>query len=575
MLLGRVVRPHGRRRRRADADRERLRGRPRPRRGRRVASGVEESADARRAARAAFKRARVLVGRGGEARRRRGRDADRPRETPPAAGSDVKELAAARAGGLCRRTPADASARRAVADVAPFLVEAQITAATKALTSRVSLVQGPPGTGKTKTAAAALAAAVRLRDREAGNKGTGRGRRRALACAVSNVAADNLLEATLALNVSAVRVGHPAATRESLRNWTLDAAAARLAQPGEDLAKADTRRALRRRALLEADVVVASCVGAGCDDLAPFLTDGRANAQTAAELEFGMVLVDEAAQATEPAALVPLACAPGCTQFVLVGDPAQLPPTVLSRDAERGGLGESLFERLVAAGLAPSLLTTQYRMHPALNVFSSGRFYDGRVRTCPNVAASRVGAKPPKGVAWPNASAPLAFVAIEGTDNERRDADRGKAGDGDGASVSNAAERDALVGVVRGLLARSDVAPSDVGVITPYAAQARAVRDALGASPDLGAGAVEVNTVDAYQGREKNIILVSTVRSNAEGRLGFVADERRLNVALTRARKAVVVVGDRATLETDGTWRAFLERCARDGCVVEGALGCT
>ena len=137
-------------------------------------------------------------------------------------------------------------------------------------------------------------------------------------------------------------------------------------------------------------------------------------------------------------------------------------------------------------------------MHPALNVFSSGRFYDGRVRTCPNVAASRVGAKPPKGVAWPNASAPLAFVAIEGTDNERRDADRGKAGDGDGASVSNAAERDALVGVVRGLLARSDVAPSDVGVITPYAAQARAVRDALGASPDLGAGAVEVNTVDAY-----------------------------------------------------------------------------
>ena len=137
-------------------------------------------------------------------------------------------------------------------------------------------------------------------------------------------------------------------------------------------------------------------------------------------------------------------------------------------------------------------------MHPALNVFSSGRFYDGRVRTCPNVAASRVGAKPPKGVAWPNASAPLAFVAIEGTDNERRDADRGKAGDGDGASVSNAAERDALVGVVRGLLARSDVAPSDVGVITPYAAQARAIRDALGASPDLGAGAVEVNTVDAY-----------------------------------------------------------------------------
>ena len=483
----------------------------------------------------------------------RGRDADdASAELRKVLTRDDAVLAAERAGGLTRRCPNDAAARRALHDVSGGeLVDAQVRAAVAALTARVSLIQGPPGTGKTRTAAALLAAAVALRDRESKSRLRPEKRRRALACAVSNVAADNLLEALLRLNVSAVRVGHPAATREELRNHTLDAWALRLG--GDDYARArpDARDEVRRRALLDADVVVASCVGAGSDALAPWLGLAPRPGQSEDFLDFGLVLVDEAAQATEPAALVPLAAAPRATQLVLVGDPCQLPPTVLSRDA--GALRASLFQRLVGTGLRPRLLTTQYRMHPELNRFSSERFYGGAVRTCPAVEARRVAAELPAGFAWPNASAPLALVAVRGAESRESNADA--------ASISNEAECAALVKVVRELLAT--VAERDIGVITPYAAQARLIRDAL-------AGDVEVNTVDAYQGREKDVVLISTVRSNEKGNLGFVADDRRLNVALTRARRAVVVVGDPGTLASDDTWRAFVARCEEDGCCVEG-----
>ena len=468
-------------------------------------------------------------------------------------------LAAERAGGLTRRCPNDAAARRALHDVSPELVDAQAVAAVAALTARVSLIQGPPGTGKTRTAAALLAAGVALRDRESKSMLRPDKRRRALACAVSNVAADNLLEALLRLNCSAVRVGHPAATRESLRNHTLDAWALRLGGDDYVRARPDERDALRRRALLGADVVVATCVGAGSDALAPWLGLAPRPGQEDV-LDFGLVLVDEAAQATELAALVPLAAAPHATQLVLVGDPCQLPPMVLSRDA--GELRTSLFQRLVATGLRPALLTTQYRMHPALNRFSSERLYGGRVRTCPVVAAQRVATAPPAGFAWPNASAPLALVAVRGTEARESNA----------ASISNEAECAALVGVVRGLLAT--VSAHDIGVITPYSAQARLIRDALASDVEgstVDASDVEVNTVDAYQGREKDVVVISTVRCNEKGNLGFVADDRRLNVALTRARRAVVVVGDPGTLASDETWRAFVARCEADGCCVEAS----
>jgi regulator of nonsense transcripts 1 len=363
-------------------------------------------------------------------------------------------------------------------------------------------------------------------------------------------------------------VGHPAATRETLRPACLDAKLAALAREnGMDLNKPGVRDELQREALLAADVVVCTTVGAGCDALAPFLVDARGR-KPPPPLDFGLVLLDEAAQATEPACLVPIACARACSQLVLVGDNKQLPPTVLSREAAAGGLPVSLFQRLANAGVPPALLTTQYRMHPALNRFSSERFYGGRVKTHGAVARERASRPPPAGIDWPNRNKPIAILPVPApagsSGNEERESDQTKTSAG-GASFLNKPELDALVGVVASLLATSDLRAEDIGVITPYAAQRRAIADALAAG---GGGAVEVNTVDAYQGREKDVIIISTVRSNARRTLGFVRDDRRMNVALTRARRAVVLVGDPATLREDDTWRTFIHQCTDDGCVL-------
>ncbi|KAH8059770.1 hypothetical protein JL721_9189 [Aureococcus anophagefferens] len=308
-------------------------------------------------------------------------------------------------------------------------MDAAAAAAAGAIGRRLSLIQGPPGTGKTRTAAAALAAAVVLRDSERGRATRGFSTRRALACAASNVAADNLLEALLALNVSAVRVGHR--RRRGARPRASAKLAALAGEHGLDLNKPGVRDELQREALLAADVVVCTTVGAGCDALAPFLVDAR-------------------------------------------------------------------------------------------------------------------GRKPPPPLDFGSAS-PIK---------------RSRAG---GASFLNKPELDALVGVVASLLATSDLRAEDIGVITPYAAQRRAIADALAAG---GGGDVEVNTVDAYQGREKDVIIISTVRSNARRTLGFVRDDRRMNVALTHARRAVVLVGDPATLREDDTWRKFIHQCTDDGCVL-------
>lgn len=452
------------------------------------------------------------------------------------------ELAAAACAGVCKRVPSEAAARAAVNDVANDLNASQKRAALKALRRRVALVQGPPGTGKTRVAAAIVAAAVRLRDKEMSKveRSVARlNKKRALVCAASNVAADNVLESLLDLGVAAVRVGHPATVREGkCRSATLDA------RVSDTVTAADVLR--------DADVVVASCVGAGADAIAPFLTtlkkrsSSKPSSDDEAPLRFGLVVIDEAAQATEPACLVPVATALGASQLVLVGDHMQLPPTVLSKDAQDGGLGTSLFARLRNAGLDAALLRCQYRMHPTLASFSSERFYDSRVETCPKVAKDRRAIGAPAGFSWPQPARPLAFVPVFG---EERHSDN---------SFVNDAQVAALVAVVgKLLLAGAD--PADLAVVTPYAAQARALADTL---PD----AIDVNTVDAFQGREKDVVLVSTVRSNPRHVVGFLADYRRLNVALTRARRALICFGDPATLRADPHWSAFCDYCSSLDC---------
>ena len=193
-----------------------------------------------------------------------------------------------------------------------------------------------------------------------------------------------------------------------------------------------------------ADVVLCTCVGAGAESIAKHA--------------FPAVLIDETAQSTEPSCLVPLTR--GVRQLVLIGDHKQLRPTVVCDAAADGGLMRSLFERWLRAGVAPQLLDTQYRMHPSLAAFPSAQFYGGLLRSGTD-AASR---PQPRGFTWPSAAASVALVlsisAEEGAD---------------GASKRNPGEAATVVSIARSLLSAGEIGAPQLGIITPYASQVRAM----------------------------------------------------------------------------------------------------
>ena len=424
---------------------------------------------------------------------------------------------------------------------------AQIEASEHAIHSRLTLIQGPPGTGKTYTAVRVLEAWAKQ------DYGT------ILAVADSNVAVDNLLEGLLELGVRAVRLGQPVKVRENLREATMDAQM-EIHELNRELVKEIERneklsrrikgmrggkekglahrdlsrgwkevrrieREIRDDILDRCQVLCCTCIGSGHD-----LLDGR---------RFSRVLIDEATQATEPASLVPLVR--GSRQIVLIGDHKQLPPTVISRRAEDGGLSRSLFERLIDMGIEPKLLTTQYRMHPSISEFPNTHFYQGLLED--GVSPDQRPA--PMGMLWPDWESPMAFVPVDGDELLSPD----------GASKENPAEASWAVKILIGLVEGGEIDLSDIGIVTPYAGQVRAIRDMIPESLQ----SVEVRTVDGYQGREKDVIIFSCVRSNKDGNVGFLSDPRRLNVALTRSRRGLVVVGDPETLRSDENWRSWIE----------------
>ena len=434
------------------------------------------------------------------------------------------------------------------------LNESQSRAISESVTRRLSLIQGPPGTGKTHTAVQLIKVWTR---QETGP---------ILACADSNVAVDNLVGGLVDNDVRVVRIGRPVKVREELRNSTLDALIDQHPDREEvkmmiddvmsmskelpnlkgrerGLAHRDISKGWKEIRKLEqritddildrAEVICTTCIGAGH----PILGDRR----------FTHVLIDEATQATEPASLVPIVR--GARQLVLVGDHRQLPPTVISLRAANGGLGRSLFERLIDAGMKSFMLETQYRMHPSLRDFPSGRFYDG----CLNDGVSAGERNAPAGFMWPDWDVPIAFIPIDG--NEQVDSE--------GQSKSNIDEAGRVLTVVQSLLATGDVSTRDIGVITPYNGQVRVLDDlfegAGGRGKDEPYAGLEIKSVDGYQGREKEVIVFSTVRSNENGEVGFLSDRRRLNVAITRARRGLIILGDMKTLRHDRTWASYLD----------------
>jgi len=433
------------------------------------------------------------------------------------------------------------------------LNEIQSQAVTTAMTNRLTLIQGPPGTGKTYTAVHILQGWVKNSSAPI------------LAVAESNVAVDNMLEGLLSLGINAVRLGQPVKVRESLRESTIDAKMQNhrlrrdldvILELNEDLARRipgmkgkdkglahrdlkngwkDARRIeqqMKDDILDKADVICATCIGSG-----HIVLDGR---------RFPRVLIDEATQATEPATLVPIVR--GCRQLVLVGDHKQLPPTVISTRAEEMGLKKSLFERLIELGVNSTMLLEQYRMHPCIAEFPSRQSYDGLLKNGVT-SENRIA---PTGIIWPDFDNPVAFLPVEG----------GEIVSADGHSKANPTEAGWVLRMVDSLLAGEDISPDDIGVITPYNGQVRAIHDLMESSGGLENNGkwngIEVRSVDGYQGREKEVIVFSAVRSNPEGNVGFLNDSRRLNVALTRAKRGLIVIGDPKTLRNQRDWDFWL-----------------
>ncbi|MGE0404267.1 MAG: AAA domain-containing protein [Kofleriaceae bacterium] len=427
----------------------------------------------------------------------------------------------------------------------------------------IALIHGPPGTGKTRT----LVEVVRQR--------VARGER-VLCAAPSNTAVDNLgirlaqiAPAVGQAPLRAVRLGHPARVHPALATLTLDAqvaadGATKLAREWNDRARqlrktAAGRRGPEAKALWQeareldrdahqeianaerrivdrAEVILATCVG--CDH--PLL---EASAREDQPL-FDCVIVDEATQAADPLLLIALGRA---KVAVLAGDPNQLGPVVVGGPNVEAQLGSTVFERLV--GGETVMLEQQHRMHEQIMTFPSRSMYGGKLRASPSVASrtlAEIGV-----AADPARTRSLWLVDTAGKDwiEQRTDFDPGGSLNNMPAfqfdpSTFNTGNAERVAAEARRLLSRG-LPPSDIAIIAAYSAQARRLRELLKAERAAG---LEIGTVDGFQGREKEAVIVDLVRSNERGEIGFLANTRRMNVALTRAKRFLLVVADSATL---------------------------
>ncbi|ONK58988.1 uncharacterized protein A4U43_C08F1810 [Asparagus officinalis] len=445
--------------------------------------------------------------------------------------------------------------RRFGAPGLPELNASQVFAVKSVLQKPISLIQGPPGTGKTVTSASIVYHMAK------------QGQGQVLVCAPSNVAVDQLAEKISSTGLKVVRLC--AKSREAVsspvEHLTLHYQVRHLdtSEKSElhklqllkdeqgELSSSDEKkfkalkRATEREILQSADVICCTCVGAGDPRLSNF--------------RFRQVLIDESTQATEPECLIPLVL--GVKQVVLVGDHCQLGPVIMCKKAARAGLAQSLFERLVLLGLKPIRLQVQYRMHPCLSEFPSNSFYEGTLQN-----GVTVNERQTTGIdfPWPVPTRPMFFYVQMGQEEISAS----------GTSYLNRTEAANVEKIVTTFL-RSGVIPNQIGVITPYEGQRAYIVNYMARNGSLRQQLykeIEVASVDSFQGREKDYIILSCVRSNEHQGIGFLNDPRRLNVALTRARFGIVILGNPKVLSKQPLWNGLLTHYKEHECLVEGPL---
>ncbi|WVY90099.1 hypothetical protein V8G54_035613 [Vigna mungo] len=269
------------------------------------------------------------------------------------------------------------------------------------------------------------------------------------------------------------------------------------------------------------------------------------------------LVIDEAAQLKECESAIPLRL-PGLKHCILIGDEKQLPALVKSKIAENADFGRSLFERLVSLGYEKHMLNFQYRMHPSISLFPCKEFYGGLIYDGPNVVQSSYGKRFMEGEMYGSFS----FINVS----------KGKEHFGRGGFSSKnmveAAAISKIVGSLKEEFMRSKKRVS-IGIISPYNAQVYEIQDKIKqhSCTSHPGFSVSVRSVDGFQGGEEDIIIISTVRSNGSGKVGFLTNAQRANVALTRARYCLWVVGNAATLvSSDSVWRKLVLDAKKRGC---------
>jgi ATP-dependent RNA/DNA helicase IGHMBP2 len=429
--------------------------------------------------------------------------------------------------------------------------------------NELSIVHGPPGTGKTTTLVQAIKALIRNDNKQI------------LVVAPSNTAVDLLSEKLAAEGLNVLRIGNPSRVSTRLLALTLDSKISehesykdikKLKKQAAEFksmahkykrnfgkAEQEQRKALFNEAhkivkeaskteqyiidhvVSKAQVVAATLVGS--------------NHHTIRDIKFNTVVIDEAGQALEPACWIPILKA---KKVIFAGDHCQLSPTIKSQEASRKGLNVTLMEKCIK--LYPEsvvLLEEQYRMHKSIMGYSSKVFYNNQLTAHQSVKEHLLF----------EADVPLEFIDTAGCGYEEKS---------EGIGIGNPEEAVFLIRHLSRFIKELENHYSinefpSLGIISPYQQQIKIIKDLVLNSPELQmySNSISINTIDSFQGQERDLIFISLTRSNSEGSIGFLSDIRRMNVAMTRAKKKLLIIGDSATLSRLPFYKNLIEYAAQ------------